>query len=52
MLARRLALGSTGLAELLVTRTMLKWAALRRDPRGFIEKLTIAIPIKTRSEPS
>ena len=35
---RALELGSTRLAEPLVTRTVQKWEALRRDLRGFIEK--------------
>jgi integrase len=35
---RALELGSTGLAEPLVTRTVQKWEALRKDLRGFIEK--------------
>jgi hypothetical protein len=35
---RALELGSTGLAEPLLTRTVQKWEALRKDLRGFIEK--------------
>jgi hypothetical protein len=37
-LVRALALDSTGLAEPLVTRTVQKWEALRKDLRAFIEK--------------